>query len=58
MKTKKLVFFSLMCLVSMMMSCGGDDAESENNSGTPNTSSSQTGKRYGGLGVMLSKAPG
>lgn len=58
MKTKKLVFFTLMCVADMMMSCGGDDAESENNSGTPNTSSSQTGKRYGGLGVMLSKAPG
>ena len=58
MKTKKLLFFTLMCVAGMMMSCGGDDAESENNSGTPNTSSSQTGKRYGGLGVMLSKAPG
>ena len=61
MKTKKLVFFSLMCLVSIMTSCGGDDVENTettNKNETPDTTTSQTEKRYGGLGVMLSRAPG
>ena len=59
MKTKKLVFFTLMCFAGIMMSCGGgDDEVTNNNNETPNNPSSQTEKKYGGIGVILTAAPG